>query len=729
MGFQAQHTTFPGPRGMGGRLAAIRPPAPTPRRSAPNGEWCRSPVPKPFATGAPHRRRPMDENPLARSAEEVNRLFPWLREELIRGIPHFISPAWTTDRSRFDPEHWAECWERIGFRSVTLLTGHHDGYLLYPSAHSRQRPDRDYFGEQVEACRRRGIRVLAYYSLTLDSLVGSEHPEWRVRDMEGRIHQPDYRGFSHYHWLCLNSPYRDFAVAQLEEVVTRYGVDGVWIDILYLPEHPADLTRDTCFCDGCHRRYSEWYAGEHLLDAAGTSRHDGFRARTYREFLVQLKRMLLRQPRPIALTFNGAGRRRKPFYQVCDELADFLSGEAHNPVALSVTSKSHRNDGRPFELLSCAEICWSHNQLKPETLVKLESLATLLAGGTYTIGITHAPDGRLSGTCVNRLADWSAWVRERESLLRPCEPVHELALLANEGGPAGCEAWATLLRKGHCQFNVLMDVDPVALEACGMVAVPHSRRLSADEAEALRAYVERGGRLLLEYPADQPGQGARHLEGLIGARRVRDEAAYAFYLSPDEAALSADLPEGEPVLIHHGSALVTELTTGRAVGLLVPQFRDKLRTSDIQTVPNYWAREDEAERPPGIILNDLGRGRVMTTALPLTGANPHADRCPWPEVLAQNCVRYLLGEQLVSAGPYARLELALTRQSDRLILHVLNHAYGPGESIQARGEEDVLREVPITLRSDLRQQITRATLEPEGEPVALTEEGFVLPRV
>ena len=63
---------------------------------------------------------------------------------------------------------------------------------------------------------------------------------------------------------------RDLAVAQLQEVVSRYDVEGIWIDILYLPGHTPELERETCFCDHCHRQYSEWYRGEHLLDAAGT---------------------------------------------------------------------------------------------------------------------------------------------------------------------------------------------------------------------------------------------------------------------------------------------------------------------------------------------------------------------------------------------------------------------------------------------------------------------------
>ncbi|MDH7570707.1 MAG: alpha-L-fucosidase, partial [Armatimonadota bacterium] len=488
---------------------------------------------------------------LQRSPEEIDRLFPWLRAELVRGIPHFISPAWNTDRSRFNPEFYAECWERLGFQSVTLLTGHHDGYLLYPSRYTRFQPDRDYFGEQVEACRKRGIRVIAYYSLSLDSLVGSEHPEWRIRDLAGRVHPVDYEHFWHYHWLCLNSPYRDFAVNQLQEVVQNYHVEGVWIDILYLPPHPKDLQADTCFCDYCHRQYSEWFPGEHLVDAAGTPRHDQFRALTYRHFLAQLKEMLLAQERPVFLTFNGAGRRRFPGYKMCDDLADLLSGEAHNPISLSVTARSHRNDGRPFELLSCSEVCWSHNQPKPDGLIRLESLSTLIAGGTYTIGITHAPDGRLSEPNIARLEEWSRWVNERADLLRPSEPVYEIGVLAPELGPAGIERWALWLRQGHFQFNVFMDLEAAGdLRRYPVILVPQVRALSEAEGARLQEYVAHGGRLLLEYPAEALRQRLPWMESLVGCRLVRELEAYAFYLQPVEPALARALPAGEPVLYY-----------------------------------------------------------------------------------------------------------------------------------------------------------------------------------
>ncbi len=736
----------------------------------------------------------MDTQSLIRTPEQVDELFPWLRRDLIRGIPHFISPAWTSDRSRFDPEYWADCWQRIGFQSVTLLTGHHDGYLLYPSKLVAQQPDRDYFGEQVEACRKRGIRVMAYYSLTLDSLIGSEHPDWRVRDMAGRIFQPNYEHFSHYHWLCLNSPYRQFAVRQLEEVVTRYDVDGVWIDILYLPGHAKELDWDTCFCDYCHRQYSAWYSGQHLLDAAGTRRHDEFRARTYRAFLAELKTMLMAKDRPVALTFNGAGRRRTPMYRMCDELADFLSGEAHNPVSLSVTSRSHRNDGRPFELLSCSEVCWSHNQLKPDTLIKVESLGTLIAGGTYTMGITHAPDGRLSEANIERLVRWGKWVRDRSELFADACPVYEMGVLANEGGPAGCDQWAAILRKAHLQYNVFMDLDqatawplsanppghgcarspehgprdtvtsqrrtvgPCALDdartprlgdsesaeapyesSCSpdmaglssykLILVPANRRLSAEEIRRLREYVEAGGRLLLECPAEELASGSTELEALIGARRLRDDWAYAFYLAPLTEGLAADLPPGDPVLVYARNACILEPTTAESVAQLVPQFADKVRTSDIQTVPNFWAREDQGGRTPGIILNRLGQGIVMTCAIPITAPNKDSDRSPWPEMLAQNWVRDLLGEQWVSVGGWNRVEASLCRQPSRFVLHFVNHGFGPGEYMHGRSDTEVLRAIPVRLSPELLSRIAAARLAPSGEPIELGPQGFILPEL
>jgi len=181
------------------------------------------------------------------------------------------------------------------------------------------------------------------------------------------------------------------------------------------------------------------------------------------------------------------------------------------------------------------------------------------------------------------------------------------------------------------------------------------------------------------------------------------------------------------VQVYTKSVCVLEPATGRAVGRIVQQFKDKVRTSDNQTVANYWARPDEAERWPGIIVNPVGKGQVMLLAMPLTVANQDAARCPWPEMLAQNCVLYLLGEQMVSVGAYNRVEVNLCRQPGRLVLHFVNHGYGAGEYIHGYGEKEFLRDLPVRLGRELRQSVNRAAIEPEGKDLPLTKEGFVLP--
>ena len=75
------------------------------------------------------------------------------------------------------------------------------------------------------------------------------------------------------------------------------------------------------------------------------------------------------------------------------------------------------------------------------------------------------------------------------------------------------------------------------------------------------------------------------------------------------------------------------------------------------------------------------------------------------------------------------MEVFLSRQPGRWLLHFLNHAYGAGEAIPGEGEEEFLREIPVCLAPWLREAVIAASLEPDGTPVALTAEGFVLPRL
>ncbi len=118
----------------------------------------------------------------------------------------------------FDPRQWADTAARLGARYMTITTKHHDGFCLWPTAHSdfhigNTPSGRDVLAELIEAYEARGIDVNFYYSV-----LDWRHPDWRF-SLEN---DDDEAAFARY---------LAFAGAQLEELATRYpSVKGFWFD-------------------------------------------------------------------------------------------------------------------------------------------------------------------------------------------------------------------------------------------------------------------------------------------------------------------------------------------------------------------------------------------------------------------------------------------------------------------------------------------------------------------
>ena len=147
----------------------------------------------------------------------------WQRDELAMflhfGVNTFTDREWgdgTEDPAIFNPagldaRQWARAARAAGFRAMILTAKHHDGFCLWPSAvtthsvaHSPWRDGRgDVVREFVDACRAEGLRPGLYLS------------PWDRN-------APAYG----------DSPrYNDFYVAQLTELLTRYGpIAEVWFD-------------------------------------------------------------------------------------------------------------------------------------------------------------------------------------------------------------------------------------------------------------------------------------------------------------------------------------------------------------------------------------------------------------------------------------------------------------------------------------------------------------------
>lgn len=119
----------------------------------------------------------------------------------------------------FDADEWAEIFENAGAKYIILVSKHHDGYCLWPSAYAPGwnsvdvGPHRDIVGEVAEAVRKKDIRFGLYYSL----------PEWNNPLHQWYIDPHD----SIHHYI------EQHMIPQFKEVIGTYKpqvlfTDGEW---------------------------------------------------------------------------------------------------------------------------------------------------------------------------------------------------------------------------------------------------------------------------------------------------------------------------------------------------------------------------------------------------------------------------------------------------------------------------------------------------------------------
>lgn len=178
----------------------------------------------------------------------------WSRREIETDIEvdEFKRQYYSLNRSfnplRYRPGEWADTAVRSGFKYVVFTTKHHDGFCLYDSAFSDYKttspdcpfstnPRADIVRTFFDACRDRGLSVVAYYSKA-----DWHHPDYWDNMGVGisTTRNPSYDIVADKErWQC----FKDFTRNQLLELVRGYGpLDGLWLDGCWIEgEGPKSL--------------------------------------------------------------------------------------------------------------------------------------------------------------------------------------------------------------------------------------------------------------------------------------------------------------------------------------------------------------------------------------------------------------------------------------------------------------------------------------------------------
>src|SRR5262245_7252554 len=156
------------------------------------------------------------------------------------------------DPGKFDPQFWLDYFKRTRSDAVCLSAGGCVAY--YPTTvpfHHRSLwlGDQDPFGHLVAGCRKLGMVVIARTDphATYED-VHDAHPDWLAADAEGR---PRRHWASPELWVtCALGPYNfEFMTAVKKEIMTRYRVDGIFIN--------RWDGSGMCYCAHCRRNFHE----------------------------------------------------------------------------------------------------------------------------------------------------------------------------------------------------------------------------------------------------------------------------------------------------------------------------------------------------------------------------------------------------------------------------------------------------------------------------------------
>lgn len=326
----------------------------------------------------------------------------------------------------FDAEQFATTLADARVNWVTLFGKCHHGMSYYPTKASlgQMHPSLkfDLLGEQIEACKRKGIATPVYISVRVDQHIGTTRPDLVVRLEDGKLWGPNAHE-ARWYQICLNNKeYIDYVAEQTEEVLRNYHADGIFYDMCYFPPDPG------CFCEKCLARLQE--SGIARTDA------EGHRRQTFailREYTTRLAK-LCKDIRPNATTFFNS-RVTPNVHRELDVLThleiESLSTGGWGYLYFPCYSRMLRTYDRPLQGMTARfHKSWADfGGLKTQAQLDYEAATILAAGGVINIGDQLHPRGTLDKGAYQVIGETFRKVEAVEEYCADAVPMAEIGVL------------------------------------------------------------------------------------------------------------------------------------------------------------------------------------------------------------------------------------------------------------------------------------------------------------
>lgn len=608
--------------------------------------------------------------------------------------------AWNKGLGKdYDAEKELRGFQEAGATGIIFYDKWHDGLVPHATTLTDWRTERDLVGPTARAARKLGLKLVIYYSVGLDWNPDRRFDDWVCRDRDGK---PMGLAFP-TDWMSFHSPYRQYVIDHLVEILKMYGpVDGLWLD-LYTQPRPS--------WDTWSRKAFQTRFGKPLEKAMPAELID-FDLQTRREFLLEIHKATAAAQPGVLLTYNGSGMEDMvaPAHAAqIDSLADWFSMEGHRWDGIDRGARAGRNADRPFEvgiLLSSSWYVPLDDKAPPPAMSADEAVAS--AAWAWTRGanvygaMTPGHSGRFDPMGDVRLLGAAGdWLRVNRPWLEGASPFAEIGVLRGTPSaelhepPAVTDLWSRTfhraprqgVRPGEDLDEVLRDAGylteltgtafpkrPLDLSSYRLVVLPDNALLDAAAVTKIRDYVRDGGTLLA----------VGHASLLDEMARLRPDFALGEVLG---VAFAGDLPGYKQFAAAPGAGITSPVKLNPG-GLAV-------RARQGAQVLATWRSAGDG---PALVENRFAKGRAVYVAADEVAVASSG--------LVRELAARLAGPPAVSIHGGRKYQLVMNRKGDTLMLYLFNRSTGSraySESGMAPDPSAISAPEPVevTLNTDL----------------------------
>jgi hypothetical protein len=558
----------------------------------------------------------------------------------------------------FNPDDYFENIKKAHINAPMIYVQSHVGLCYWPTKsgvmHNSFKNNSDKIRRVFELCRNEGMHPILYYSLIFNNREYQRHPEWRMRDFNGKGSR---ESGIRYGLVCPNNEeYKEFVKVQIEEFCEYFDFDGVFFDMLFWPV--------VCYCPSCQKRYQEDTGKKEIPSIVDWKDPDwqefaNLRYNWMGEF-AQFAKDELRKIKPevsIEQQFSGSmfgwlrGNNEKVAL-ACDYIGPDLYGGIREQSFASKTWY-HLTPNKPFQYMTsrCYYSLQEHTTQKTYDQLKQCVATTFLHHGASLIIDAIDPRGTMDSTVYDNIGKVFKDLECFEPYIMKGDPSYDVGLYYNLNGKyddkigpkhvldqsinskhpiphlEAIQRASTVLSSHQIPYTIVTSFKHELFDTCKVIVLDEVPFYDNEEEERLVKYVENGGKLYISGDISD-----NMLKKFFGRTKEGFSEGDVVYCAPaEESNLFGYFTYKHPLSFIGKSQLVSENGNGETLSTIVfpytpPISLPEVFPSEIEGDPGFNAERFSTihANPPGrysnhpaMLRTTYGKGEVIWTAVAL----------------------------------------------------------------------------------------------------------------